>query len=310
MRWVLRFAVSAFLLWLLVSLLAAGYLGVTAGDAAAPKGLHFVQTGGYQTRYVQWGATGPYVVLVPGFLESADTWDQVAPLLARDHRVIAYDVAGFGYTQRTGPYGTEPAATQLLQLIAALHVTKPVLVGHSAGAAVIAAAALRAPGEVAGLVFLDGDGTNVGPGPRSWMQRVLVDPYRSALFRIGVRSDWFIRTVYRRQCGPSCPPLDAAGIQQWRLPLQQPGAMDALWSLAQAGGLGLPESELARLKPMTMPKTVVFGADDTVFGKDAPQQTAARIGAPAPTIIAGARHLTLISDPAAVAAAIEATAAR
>ena len=49
---------------------------------------------------------------------------------------------------------------------------------------------------------------------------------------------------------------------------------------------------------------VVFGAADSVFSADTPARTATRIGAPAPTLIPDARHLTMISDPDRVAAAI------
>jgi pimeloyl-ACP methyl ester carboxylesterase len=59
-----------------------------------------------------------------------------------------------------------------------------------------------------------------------------------------------------------------------------------------------------------MPKSVVFGSQDPVFSAATPQQTAARIGAPAATLLPGGRHLTMISDPAPVAASIEALAAR
>jgi pimeloyl-ACP methyl ester carboxylesterase len=53
-----------------------------------------------------------------------------------------------------------------------------------------------------------------------------------------------------------------------------------------------------------LPKAVVFGVDDTNGGNAV--ETATRIGAPAPTLIPDANHLTPISHPAAVAAAINA----
>jgi pimeloyl-ACP methyl ester carboxylesterase len=56
-----------------------------------------------------------------------------------------------------------------------------------------------------------------------------------------------------------------------------------------------------------MPKSVIFGAEDDVFARSAPYETARRIGAPPPTIIPGARHLSFISQPGRVAAAITAS---
>ena len=51
------------------------------------------------------------------------------------------------------------------------------------------------------------------------------------------------------------------------------------------------------------------GEDDPQFGRGAAEETAARIGAPAPTFIPG-RHLPMISSPAALADAVRTLAAR
>jgi hypothetical protein len=53
---------------------------------------------------------------------------------------------------------------------------------------------------------------------------------------------------------------------------------------------------------------VVFGSLDTNGGNAT--ETATRIGAPPPTLIPGAKHLTMISTPGAVANAIDALAHR
>ena len=62
-------------------------------------------------------------------------------------------------------------------------------------------------------------------------------------------------------------------------------------------------SPLAMLSALKLPKAVVFGAEDTNGGN--PAETATRIGAPAPRLIPDANHLTPISNPADVAAAID-----
>jgi pimeloyl-ACP methyl ester carboxylesterase len=83
-----------------------------------------------------------------------------------------------------------------------------------------------------------------------------------------------------------------------------------VWGALAAGNPGLPAARVSLLRGSDVPTSVVFGADDDVFSKDTPAQTATRIGAPAPTLIPGARHLTMISDPATVATATRALAAR
>jgi pimeloyl-ACP methyl ester carboxylesterase len=73
---------------------------------------------------------------------------------------------------------------------------------------------------------------------------------------------------------------------------------------------GLSEARLTRLRGVTLPKAVVYGAEDHVFAASSAAETARRIGAPPPTLIPGARHLTMISSPAEVARLVEALAAR
>src|SRR5689334_10382094 len=41
---------------------------------------------------------GPAVMLLHGFTGSVRTWDDLAPMLARDHEVIAVDLLGHGAT--------------------------------------------------------------------------------------------------------------------------------------------------------------------------------------------------------------------
>ncbi len=304
-----RVALGCVVALVVTTVASFAYNGFTAGRAAPPPGLRYVQAGDVRTRYQTWGATGSPVVLVHGAFESVDTWSRLAPLLARHHRVYALDLTGDGYSEHRGPYTVDHFTRQLLGFLDAMDLggpgERPLLVGHSSGAAVVTEAALRAPGRTGGVMLLDGDALDTGAGPPSAFKYVLIDPYRTSLLRIGLGYDGLIRRLYDAQCGPACPPLDAAGVEQWRRPLQVPGAEGALWSMLAEGVPGLPADRVARLAGLDLPKAVVFGAQDDVFTRQTPQQTAQRIGAPPPTLIPGARHLTMISDPEAVAAAVD-----
>jgi pimeloyl-ACP methyl ester carboxylesterase len=287
----------------------------TEGAVPPAPGLTYVQTGDILTRYREWGTSGTPVLLLHGFVESADTWAPTAELLARDHRVYAIDLDGFGYTQRVAPYDTAHLTRQVLDFISAMHLRRPIVVGHSSGAAVAAAVALAAPGDVGGLMFLDGDalpldGTANGGRDDSGFGISLPQPYRTTLLRLVLRSDFAIRAIYSETCGPRCPALTEAGIEQWRRPFQVAGAEPAAFAVLNTGIPSVPVASLERLAGLPMPKSVVFGADDSEYPPGDAAQTAARIGAPAPTLIPDARHLTLISDPAAVAAAVQNLAVR
>ncbi|MBR7832686.1 alpha/beta hydrolase [Actinospica durhamensis] len=287
----------------------------TEGAVPAPAGLTYVQTGDISTRYREWGASGSPVLLLHGFVESADTWQDTAALLARDHRVYAIDLDGFGYSSRVAPYTTAHLTAQVEEFIAAMHLVRPLLVGHSSGAAVAAAVALAEPSNVGGVLFLDGDGLPLSGTADEGRSTggfgiSLPQPYRTTLLRLVLRSDSAIRLIYAETCGPRCPALSEAGIDQWRRPFQVAGAEPAAFDVLNAGIPSLPVASLARLAELPFPKAVVYGADDPEYAPGSAAETAARIGAPAPTLIPDARHLTLISDPAVVAAAVERLAAR
>jgi pimeloyl-ACP methyl ester carboxylesterase len=293
---------------LVATLASFGYNFATRRPAAPPPGLTFVEAADVRTRFETWGTTGTPVVLVHGAAESVDSWSRLVPLLAAHHRVYAYDITGYGYSERKAPYTVEHLASQLLGFLDAMHLggpgqPRPVLVGHSLGAGIAAQATLAAPGRVGGLMFLDGDGLPLpGGAPPTG---VIVPPYRTTLFRVALGSDWLLRRVYKSTCGSSCPAMD---VDQWVRPFRQPGAEKAVWEMTAHGIPAVPADRLAGLREVPVPTSVVFGAQDTNGGNAV--ETATRIGAPAPTLIPDANHLTLISNPADVATAVDALAAR
>lgn len=292
----------------LVTAASVIFNAATSTPPAPPAGLRFLQAGEVRTRYLQWGDHGSPIVLVPGAFETADTWRVLGPVLAANHRVYAFDLTGQGYSDPVPPFDVDHDVRQTLAFAAALGLTgsnAPVMVGHSSGAAIVGLAALAAPHDVAGVVFMDGDALplNMGGGGL----RLLVDPYRTSLIRLALRSDRLIRSIYTSQCGPACPPLDDAGVDLWRRPLQQRGTEEALKSNATRGLIPAMTSEqLAALHRSPVHKLVVWGADDIdgAYTADSPGSTAASIGAPSPVFVPG-RHLGMISSPRQVANAIK-----
>ena len=297
---------------LAVALTAAsfGYNLSTNGPVPRPAGLLMASGGGFDTRYLEWGTTGTPIVLVPGAFETADTYAALGPVLGADHRVFAIDLTGTGYSAPSPSYSTSQLAAQLLAFLRAKGLTgasAPVLVGHSSGAAVTGLAAVAGGARaVRSVVFLDGDATPLsGPGLLGWL---LTDPYRTSLLRLALRQDWLIRRLYEAQCGPLCPPLSAAGVETWRLPLQQPGFAGAVTYALRHGIASLTSAQFAALRALRVPKLVVYGADDPQMSAPDETATAVRIGAPPPLTVPG-RHLTMIASPRQVAAALRPVAA-
>jgi len=293
-----------------VTLIAAVYDAETGRPTPAPAGLSYVRTGTYLTRYQSWGtSTTTPVVLIHGAFESVDYWAPVARTLSRSTHVEAYDLEGYGYTQRVGPYTARALVAQLFNFLQARHLRHPVLVGHSLGAGVIAQFVLEHPRVASGIVFLDGDGLSEsfpGRGMLNWIPSL----YVTALYRFAVRDDSLVSLIFRDACGPHCPAPSPAVLAMVQRPFEVSGAQSALLALASQPIVGVSVAQLRRVGVMGIPARVIFGGRDNVFSASSPRLTAQRLHAPPPEIIAGAGHLSLWSNPAQVAQAIAAFASR
>lgn len=98
----------------------------------------------------------PPLVLLHEMGGSVETWDRVFPLLARRHRLVAYDWRGSGHSQKiSGVVTLDDHVGDLAALLDALEMRGPVvLAGCAVGCAIIVAFAARWPGRVAGLVLM------------------------------------------------------------------------------------------------------------------------------------------------------------
>lgn len=296
---------------LLVAATAAsfGYNLATDGPAPRPAHLLFAKGGGWDTRYIEWGARGTPVVLVPGAAETADTFAKLGPVLAENHRVFAIDLSGTGYSAPNPPFSAGHLAAQIRAFLATEKLTgpdAPVLVGHSAGAADVGIVALQRPAVVKGVVFLDGDAAPLGiPSfPRVIVSTLFINPYKTSVLRLALSQDWLIKEIYAANCGPTCPQLDQAAVNTWRWPLEQPGFQAQVTYTLRHGITAMTAAQFAALKAAEVPKLVVAGVSDPQITHSDAALTARQIGAQAPVYVPG-RHLTMISSPRQLAAAID-----
>ena len=98
---------------------------------------------------------GQVVVAVHGLGGSHASWHDLGPLLAREHRVLAVDLAGHGRTPRQGRSASVRANCELLGRFLQQEVGRPaVLLGNSMGAAISVLHAAEQPDQVAGLALI------------------------------------------------------------------------------------------------------------------------------------------------------------
>lgn len=154
-----------------------------AGRLPGPTQPHgssrFVDAGDVRLHVLEHGAGKPGdVVIVPGITSPAITWEFVAESLAREWHVLTLDLRGRGRSDTPADgYRLPDYAEDLAATIRGLGLERPVVVGHSLGARIAAAFAVR-HGDMRGpLVIADpplsGPGRDPYPTPlQSFMDSI------------------------------------------------------------------------------------------------------------------------------------------
>lgn len=226
-----------------------------------PNAVHsrFVEAGGL-TWHVQIAGTGPALLLLHGTGAGTHSWRDLLPLLAERFTVIAPDLPGHAFTAR-GPRAalSLPGMARALAGLCESLGARPALgVGHSAGAAVLVRMALDGLIAPRGIV-----GVNGALRPFRGMVNVVfpamarmlfVNPLAPRLFATQATPAAVDRLM--RQTGSR---IDAAGLAQYRLLLNDPGHVGAaLGMMAQWDLDGLVHD----LRRLDVPMSALVGMED------------------------------------------------
>jgi pimeloyl-ACP methyl ester carboxylesterase len=95
------------------------------------------------------------IVFISGYTCDINQWKSVADTFQTTHQVLIFDNQGIGKTQDDGKaLSVKSMASNIRQLISALRLQKPIVIGFAFGAGIAAQLAHDYPDEVAGLVLL------------------------------------------------------------------------------------------------------------------------------------------------------------
>jgi pimeloyl-ACP methyl ester carboxylesterase len=149
---------------LLVFLLAACAAGqrvdekktpIDAWTDNSPHKVGFVTVNGVRLHYLDWGGSGPVLILVHGYGQTPHVYDDLASAFTDRFRLIAYARRGHGQSDAKGPYDTATLTEDLHGLMDALGIAKAHLAGWSLGGNEITAMAGTYPERVDRIVYLD-----------------------------------------------------------------------------------------------------------------------------------------------------------
>ena len=237
----------------------------------AKSGMERVQFG--ETVYWRAGK-GDVVVLLHGANDQAGTWYAVAGKLAKQHRVLALDLAGHGESgPKEGPLPLPMMVAQLGALLDREHAARATLIGNSMGGWVAMLYAVDHPERVERLVLEDASGM-------IWPLSVpLVAQNRDDAVKI-------LKAVH----GPDAP------VPEWAVDaLLEPGAGD-LMKRVLAGGV-LDYLVDAKLPSLKVPTTLIWGRDDGLLPVAYAEALQKKIAGSKLMIIDGAAHMPHRQQP-------------
>lgn len=116
-----------------------------------------VDTNGIRLHYLEYGTSGPTLLLMPGLTANAHSFDGlIAAGLAERMRVLALDLRGRGLSDKPdGGYRMSDHAADVLGLMDALDLDRVVLGGHSFGGLLTYHIAASHPDRVESCVVID-----------------------------------------------------------------------------------------------------------------------------------------------------------
>lgn len=127
---------------------------------ASPHAVHFITVAkGVKLEVLDWGGTGRPLILLSGLGATAHAFDELAPRFTATHHVYAITRRGFGNSTAPDPatsdYSADRLGADVIAVIDALKLERPILAGHSIAGEELSAVAAQAPQKVAGLIYMD-----------------------------------------------------------------------------------------------------------------------------------------------------------
>jgi pimeloyl-ACP methyl ester carboxylesterase len=257
---------------------------------------------GVRMRYFVGGA-GPPLLLVHGLGGAASNWTELAPLLARRHRLLIPDLPGHGGSSALPAVsGLEPYADRVALVAEAEGMLPAPVVGHSLGGMVVLRWALRRPDDVVAIVLAGAAGLSVGNvfGRQLLSLFTAVRPGRIAARHRGwvARSPRLRRLVFGFVSVADPVSLSNEAIEGFLAAQLLHTDVDGAW---QALRMDDPRQELEAIR---CPVLVLWGAEDVQLPLDDAFEYTRRLRARL-RVIPGCGHLLIGERPDACERAID-----
>jgi 3-oxoadipate enol-lactonase len=243
----------------------------------------YLETGGARLRWRLEGS-GPAIALLHGWALDLQYWDPLAERLATDFTVLRFDRRGFGLSR--GLPDIHSNVGDLLALLDAAAIQRPVLLGMSQGARLAIHFAIAHPERTRALL-LD------GPPAMDAESDLPLTRYRTLL----------------EAEGPGALQAEVLRHPLMQLQTQDTTARNLLETVVgRYSGEDLLHAGKRRQKPdlgaIAVPALILNGSEDSLERRDAGRSLRSAIRGAQQVTLAGAGHLALLDEPGDYARAV------
>jgi pimeloyl-ACP methyl ester carboxylesterase len=240
---------------------------------------------------------GPVVVLLHGFPLNRKMWSLQEGRVGSMYRIIAPDLRGHGETAAPpGVYTMEEMAGDIIELLDALQITEPIVLGGlSMGGYVALALIAHSPERVRGLMLIDtraaADTPEAARNREDLARKVeasgrvghVVEGMFPRLFSESTRVGHPERVTWLRAAMEKTPPRGVVGALR---------------------GMAARPDRTADLAQITVPTLVMVGADDVITPPDEARKMAEALPRAKLVVIPHAGHVSPFENPDAANEAI------
>jgi pimeloyl-ACP methyl ester carboxylesterase len=258
--------------------------------------LHSATVHGSRVNYVEMGSGAP-IVLIHGLSGCWQNWLENIPHLARNHRVIAVDLPGFGESELPQDEISIPGYGRFVDaLLGQIGIERATLIGNSMGGFIAAEIAISHPARVEKLVLVSAAGLmRVGNRRLSAIERAarLFHPATAAVL---ARREYLVKRPklrrrilygivrYPDRIAPELVYEVASGAGK-------PGFLDALTAISNYDFTD-------RLPGISVPTLLVWGQNDWIVPVASAYEYERLIPGSRPVIFEQTGHLPMLERPA------------
>ncbi len=263
----------------------------------------FITAGGL-TWHVQEMGEGPVIVLLHGTGAATHSWRGLMPLLAREHRVIAMDLPGHGFTRGrpAGGLSLPGMAKAVAALLIAVDAVPMQIIGHSAGAAI----ALRMVRDGVTAERVIGLGPALMPFPgvfaplfQTLARALVLNPFVPRIFAATTRGAGDAERFLVKSTGSK---IDAEGLACYAKLIGN--SHHCRGALEMMAGWDLPGLQ-RDLPKVSVPVLLIHGTRDSAVPTSAVEQARKLLPQASITLLEGLGHLAHEERPDLVAGAIK-----